>query len=757
MPLHLDYRPTLLDEVVGNESIKDSLQSIFSREKDFPHAMLFHGPSGTGKCITGESLIITEKGIEPILNYSTGEPGFSDNKIKILTTSGLTESNKFFEEQARNLIKIENDLGISLEGTPEHPILILNKKGELQYKKLKDLDIGDFACVNRKGYFPISNRRINFTYAKKNRHDTGSVEVKNIPKEITPELGRLLGYVIANASFNGNTCLQFSSKNKIIQEDIFYLLESMKQKRGPLKDKKDFSIGGIQFYNFVLYLLDSAEFPTARYKKVPKFVTESSKEVQANFIKGLFDCDSWFNGPICIEYCTASKILANQIQIMLLNFGIVSKLSKKIVKGYDHTYYSLILYGENIDIYLKEIGSSIASWKIKKRNPNKDIIPIKDIIISFISYLKKELNFNNGYYSYCGTKTKANIGYVTHSNTNNQFTYDSLTKFGNLLFEFIKNTHLKNDYTFAVLKKITTILHHHFYFAKIVSKSFVTTPKQVYDFSIPTHHSFISNGYVSHNTTFARIVGSLLKCSPSDFMEYNTAEARGIDTVRDIGENSRYAPLNGPVKVYLLDEVHRGTIDFQNSLLKILEDAPAHVHFILCTTEPEKVIKTIRTRCMMFQTKLLMSHQLSELLKNVLISEGLEDYPEPVIDAIIKNSEGSPRQALVLLDSVIDIADEQKAIEAISTFTEAEGSVLEICRLLVAEPSKTKWKEMSKLIQGITEEPELVRWAILGYLSKVLLNQGTDRIAFMIELFANNFYDSKKSGLTLALFYSCKR
>jgi|GEM_PF-484384 len=755
MPLHIDYRPITLEEVIGNDSIKDSLSSIFARTSDFPHAFLFYGPSGSGKCITGDSFIITEKGIENIHNYSNNKLGFSDCKIKILTHLGMMESNKVFEEETKETIKIKNDLGMELEGTPEHPILILESTGNIVFQKLKYLKKGDVVCVNRKGFFPTTNKKIDFYFVKKNRHDTGSHELKNIPKEVNTELARLLGYLIANSSFNGSNSLQFSSKNEKIRADLSSILKNMEQTIGPLKEGKDFTIGGIRFYKFILHLLNESKFPTARYKKVPTCILEGTKEIQSSFIKGLFDCDSWLNLPTSIEYCSASKVLINQIQMMLLNFGIISRLSSKTVKGYDHVYYDLKIYGEDVDLYFEEIGSNLKNYVKKSRNTNKDIVPIKEHIITIINNLKESLLFTNGYFSYKGKKVKGKIGYITHTNQKEQFTYPTLTRFCNVLFEFVKTIKLEDPIIFKEMQNIKVILEKHFYFSKITEVSVLNDPKKVYDFSIPTYHSFITNGYISHNTTFARIIGKLLKVDGSDFIEYNSAETRGIDAVREIDQNCRYAPLDGNFKIYLLDEFHRMTGDAQSALLKIIEDAPKHVIFLLCTTEPEKVLKTIRTRCMMYQTKLLIASQMTKLLKWVLKKEKLEDYPESIIKEIVKASEGCPRQALVLLDSVIDIESEQKAIEAISNFVSSETSVIDICRLLLSS-DKNKWVQMKELIKGLEEEPETVRYAILGYLTKVLLGGTNDKVADMMELFFETWMYSKKAGMVYSLYQASK-
>ena len=214
-------------------------------------------------------------------------------------------------------------------------------------------------------------------------------------------------------------------------------------------------------------------------------------------------------------------------------------------------------------------------------------------------------------------------------------------------------------------------------------------------------HSFMFLGPSGcGKTTFARIIADKLECADSDFFEYNAANVRGIDTIREIDMNCRYAPLEGKIKVYLLDECAKLTGDAQNALLKLLEDTPKHVFFVLCTTDPDKVIKTIHTRCTTYQVKPLSPIQMDLLLRWVLKSEELEDtYPKEIIKEIVKASDGCPRQALVLLDSVIDITDEKKALEAISSYSLGTFPTIDLCRAIMDKASTQKWNRIKEMIR----------------------------------------------------------
>jgi DNA polymerase III gamma/tau subunit len=262
----------------------------------------------------------------------------------------------------------------------------------------------------------------------------------------------------------------------------------------------------------------------------------------------------------------------------------------------------------------------------------------------------------------------------------------------------------------------------------------------------------------SGKTTIARIIATMLGCDSEDILEYNSANTRGIDTIRNIVENCQYAPLKGKYKVYILDEAHKITNDAQNALLKVLEDTPKHVFFIICTTDPEKLITTVKKRCMTFEVKGLAAPQMTKLLNDTVKSEGIDDFPKSIITEIVKTAEGCPRQALVLLDSVIDIEDEVAALRAISESTATETASIDLCRLLL-DTRKGKWADARFLLKGLPDDPEKVRYSILGYMAAVLISDGCkdpDHVSGIIDQFTESFMYSGKGGLYNAVFNACK-
>jgi DNA polymerase-3 subunit gamma/tau len=203
----------------------------------------------------------------------------------------------------------------------------------------------------------------------------------------------------------------------------------------------------------------------------------------------------------------------------------------------------------------------------------------------------------------------------------------------------------------------------------IGNKSTVKSLKSLFTENGLVTHTFLFTGPTGcGKTTFAYIIKNELNCSDFDFVEVNTGNNRGIGTAREILKTIEYAPREGDYKVVLFDEVHQSTKDFQNALLKILEDTPKHVYFILCTTEPRKLLPTIRRRCAFYEVEPLSEKNLGKLLDRVTKEEG-QKLLKKVRRKLIDKAEGSPANALMLLEQIIfmESKDQLKAIKVFQT------------------------------------------------------------------------------------------
>lgn len=251
-------------------------------------------------------------------------------------------------------------------------------------------------------------------------------------------------------------------------------------------------------------------------------------------------------------------------------------------------------------------------------------------------------------------------------------------------------------------------------------------------------------------TTLARIVSKQLNCGKYGLKELNTADYRGIDSIRAIRDTINQAPIDGDVTVYLFDECAKLTGDAQNALLKMLEEPPDHAYFILCTTEPEKLLDTIRQRCTLkIRLKPVENEEIENRLTFICKEEKLK-ISEKVIAKIAECSEGSVREAIQRLDDIKELEDEEEMMNIIEKAS-LKAQVIEIARLLLNK--NTSWKDMAKLLKNLEkEDPESIRYMILGYAKAVILNSGSPRAYQMLEVFSDNFYDSKMAGVVKACY-----
>ena len=168
-----------------------------------------------------------------------------------------------------------------------------------------------------------------------------------------------------------------------------------------------------------------------------------------------------------------------------------------------------------------------------------------------------------------------------------------------------------------------------------------------------------------------------------DIIEIDAASNNGVDEVRDIKEAIKFLPSEGKYKVYIIDEVHMLTTAAFNALLKTLEEPPAHVIFILATTEIHKIPSTILSRCQRFEFKNLSQQQLVERLKYISKTENI-DIEAKAIDKIATLAKGGLRDAISILDQVSNYSEKitlNNILEVTSSI--GENEILEFYKKLI--------------------------------------------------------------------------
>ena len=248
-------------------------------------------------------------------------------------------------------------------------------------------------------------------------------------------------------------------------------------------------------------------------------------------------------------------------------------------------------------------------------------------------------------------------------------------------------------------------------------------------------------------TTIARIIPKELGVSDIDIKEFDNGSFRGIDDVRAAERMSKPKPMASDYKVFIFDEFHAITPDAKIAILKWLEEPPKHVIGIICTTDPGKLGKGILSRCIKLPVSPLSEEEISALLKDISTKEKQKISPK-VISRIANISDGCPREAINALESIEGLSTEE-ALESLENYSE-NAPMNKLFQLFLS--GKGSWEECSSLLKNMSEEPETIRRAALGYFSAVLsncksVNKFSERACYLIDVFSDNFYDSGKAGL----------
>lgn len=248
-------------------------------------------------------------------------------------------------------------------------------------------------------------------------------------------------------------------------------------------------------------------------------------------------------------------------------------------------------------------------------------------------------------------------------------------------------------------------------------------------------------------TTLGRIIMTRLGVHPHDLQEIDSADFRGIDTIRKIRADANFLPTSGDRRGFILDECHQLSKDAQSGMLKMLEDTPRHAFFVLCTTDPGKLLPTIRNRCTTFSVEPLGTRDLEDLIRDVAEREGI-DIPGEAVDQIIMDSTGSARLALVILDKIADLPP-AKMLEAARQQGAIQNESIELCRAMI---NGQPWSKITRLLKGLEAPPEDIRRHVLAYATAVLLGKDHPRAFLVLDAFCVPIYDTGKPGLVRACY-----
>jgi DNA polymerase III subunit gamma/tau len=717
--LALKYRPTKLADLIGQESVVTTITNAFKEDKLY-QSFVFAGNFGCGKCVGGDTLLFSPSGFHRIDEIVTAN-GISDISLKVYDESGQQRASKGYSERDCVVRQITSENGYRIVATTEHPLRVMSTSGTIDWKKAGDINPEDFLVISRaeiqyKGQSPISDG-----------------------------LSRLAGYVVSEGHVTKNR-VQISNSNKVVLDDIVSIVnaEFPHAQIAKYKDQRRDDLftlaitgGKISDYFSELCNVNSGQ------KITPKFIRTGGKSAIRSFIQSYFEGDGGVDGQR-ISATSKSRRLLAEIQMFLLTFGIAAKLAPtwKSCKNCNwkkkRKYWRLSIFSRNMALFESKIGF-ISQNKQKQLskvllsvngNTNTDVIPYisKEILKmkSTIPIKKSGAIIRNG-------KKVGKIRF-THNLRSAELTYPVLNK-AIQYFEKISIIFPERHDLVEFIERLRKIKNDGYLYVRV--KSIKEKKANVYDICKDgSDHSFIANGLINHNTSAARILAAMENCetgrtlepcgkckmcreifsgTSTDVREINAASANGIDDIRNVEDFVSSHPLLARVKYCLFDECHAWSRQAAESALKVFEEPPEGVRFVLCTTDLHKLKATIQSRCMPFRFVKVPWQTIAEHLNNIAKKEGFA-VEEAALKIASRLSDGSVRNSLRNLQLMVNYAGganvtaevAQRALGAIDdnhwyTLIDAIASMDASVGMKTIQKLLNQGQDIGQILDGLTE------------------------------------------------------
>lgn len=371
--------------------------------------------AGAIKCLTPDAYVYTQNGLQTIgevVNLDL-EPGFHPDESLVLATKDEPAciSQVYVSPKAPTLEATLSHSGLQLRGTEQHPVLTLSPEFRLEWKALCDLEVGDHVAVSRRtGMWPehapsFSDFAPRTTWAKREF---------SFPTTLTPELSRLLGYMVAEG-YMDKEHFRFCSADTEVFNDFLGCVAAVFGTNGsPHVTARVHPSTGVEtrcfeacWPNAVRFLQHvGLSFEKSAFKRVPWSVRQAPRELVVEFLRAYFEGDGHVSSHIYAA--SASKTLLREVQLLLLNMGLMPLLRAHPVEG--KPYWSLYLRGREAFTFAREVGFVSARKRAaaerlgdKNQNTNIDTVP-------FLADVLRERAGRNGNFRCADGRTRT-IGF----------------------------------------------------------------------------------------------------------------------------------------------------------------------------------------------------------------------------------------------------------------------------------------------------------------------------------------------------------